>query len=92
MDIKLFSREEIIRSARLYEAHGRDGKLIPVLMNKQRYGFRLNVYHPKLIEGYAKWREENGHPMHFPVADAVREEYEAGMIPKILEQIEEEKE
>lgn len=49
------------------------------------YGYRLNVNHPKirrLYKRYMAWKEL---PLHFPLSDAERFEFEEMVIAKLKE-------
>ena len=71
----------------MLEAYERNGALIPLILFDNPYGFRLNVYHPKIAPIYERFKAKRGISPIFPVDDADRREFEAIMLEYLYKKL-----
>ena len=47
-----------------------------IYLKNNRYGYRLNLNHPKINELYRRYKEWKGLPVTMPLTDAERRDFE----------------
>lgn len=56
---------------------------VSIFNTANRYGYKLNINHPKINELYRRYKEWKGYAYNFPLTDEQRHEFEAYVMPKL---------
>lgn len=70
--------------SRWYESSHYTQEPLSVYTQNNPYGYKVNINHPSVNPIYQRYKQHIGVPMHYPLSDNQRADFERYILPRLI--------